>query len=82
MIVGAATVLSLYMMGILGITPHQSIGQLTGFKPYYFLGIDPLVWGILNSLVAGIVVSYLTRPPAPEIVSDLFDARSAPEANG
>lgn len=82
MIMGAGTVLSLYLLGILGITPHQSIGQLTGFKPYYFLGIDPLVWGFLNSLVAGTVVSYLTRPPAPEIVSGLFDARPAPAADG
>jgi SSS family solute:Na+ symporter/sodium/pantothenate symporter len=75
MLAGAATVLSLYLIGILGITPYQSIGQLTGFKPYYFLGIDPLIWGILNSLVAGIGVSLLTRPPSPELVSNLFDAR-------
>ncbi|MCA9205271.1 MAG: sodium:solute symporter, partial [Planctomycetales bacterium] len=77
MVSGAATVLSLYLIGILGITQYQNIGQLTGFKPYYFLGIDPLIWGTLTSLLAGVVVSLITRPPAQEIVSDLFDARPA-----
>jgi len=77
MIFGAATVLGLYLIGILGITPYQQIGQFTGFKPYYLLGIDPLIWGILNSLIVGVGVSLATRPPSEEIVSNLFDIRSA-----
>jgi len=32
------------------------------------------VWGLLVSLVVGIIVSLLTRPPDEELVSKLFDA--------
>lgn len=73
MLAGAVTVITLYLLGISGINPNPRIGQLTGFKPCYFLGIDPLLWGLLNSLVMGVLVSYLTKPPAAEIVSPLFD---------
>ncbi len=41
--------------------------------PYYLLGFDPCVWGLLSSFVAGVGVSLLSSPPNPTRVSLLFD---------
>lgn len=42
-------------------------------KPYRLLEMDPLVWGVLGSAIAGVAVSLRTKPPREEIVSKLFD---------
>lgn len=68
---GACTILGLYVTGFLSADP--GIGQATVFRPYFLLGLDPILWGLLVSLVAGIVVSRLTAPPPPELVSRMFD---------
>jgi SSS family solute:Na+ symporter/sodium/pantothenate symporter len=44
------------------------------FRPFYLLGIDPIVWGLSMSTLAGVAVSLVTKPPAPEVISKLFDA--------
>jgi sodium/pantothenate symporter len=80
MLGGAGTLLTLYISGFLGIGGDPLIGQVTSFRPYYLLGIDPIVWGLLVSLCAGVTVSLLTAPPDPAIVSTMFDAR--PDASG
>jgi SSS family solute:Na+ symporter/sodium/pantothenate symporter len=70
----------LYAVGwVLG---HRGIDQSLGpppkppaYGPYYLLGFDPVVWGLSSSLLAGTVVSLLTRPPDASRVALLFDAQ-------
>ncbi|HVX15403.1 MAG TPA: sodium:solute symporter [Pirellulales bacterium] len=71
MLVGAATTVALYVAGFLGEDPM--IGQATLFRPYYLLGLDPIVWGLAVSLFCGVAVSLLTPPPPAPLVSRLFD---------
>jgi SSS family solute:Na+ symporter/sodium/pantothenate symporter len=77
---GAGVTLALYAYGsYLGLTRKgydQGIGPpSSGFGAYYLLGLEPAVWGLLASLVAGVVVSLLTPPPDPKRVSLLFDTQ-------
>ncbi len=74
MITGAGTMLVLYILGAYG----PDIGAVTSFRPYYLFNIDPLVWGLIDSLVVGAIVSLATTPPEPALVSKMFDADSAP----
>ena len=53
--------------------PDPKIGVPGLFRPYYVFGIDPVVWSLLASAVAGIGTSLVTRPPADERVSRFFD---------
>jgi SSS family solute:Na+ symporter/sodium/pantothenate symporter len=57
--------------------PDQGIGIESPFRPYFLLGLDPLMWGLLASAVCGLSVSRLTTPPPDEHVAWLFDARGA-----
>jgi SSS family solute:Na+ symporter/sodium/pantothenate symporter len=79
---GALAVLALYAAGWIGYGllgwPDPGISQPTKFRPYMLLGIEPLVWGIAVSAVAGVVVSLLTPAPDPELVSKMFDADQEP----
>jgi SSS family solute:Na+ symporter/sodium/pantothenate symporter len=79
MLAGAGTLLGLFVAGWLG--PDPMIGPATSFRPYYLLGLDPVVWGVSASLVAGVGGSLLTRPPEQELVARLFDPPAA-EAKG
>lgn len=72
MIVGFGVMLGLYVAGWLGQDPR--IGQITRFRPHYLLGLDPIVWGLSCSLLAGIVVSWMTSPVDPRRLSRLFSA--------
>ncbi len=56
--------------------PDPMIGPVGLLRPYYILGVDPVVWGMLASALAGIVVSLITTPPPKELLSRLFDAKS------
>jgi SSS family solute:Na+ symporter/sodium/pantothenate symporter len=69
-VAGAAAVLSLFLIG--WIAPDPLIGQRTSFRPYFLLGLEPVMWGLLSSLTAGIVVSLCTKPPDKELVARLF----------
>ena len=73
MISGALTVLVLYLIGILGLLPQQPIGTAAGFKPWYLMGLDPLIWGILVSATSGILMSLMTKPLDDDLVSRMFD---------
>jgi SSS family solute:Na+ symporter/sodium/pantothenate symporter len=82
MIVGPAVTLSLYLLGQVGpdalglgrlLPPNPPIGPAAGLRPYYLLGFDPCIWGILSSFTAGVVVSLASRPPDPVRVGLLFD---------
>ncbi len=74
---GATLVLYAYgsYLGVRGIS--QGIGPPSnrGFGAYYLLGLEPAVWGLAASLVAGVVVSLLTPPPDPKRVALLFDVQ-------
>lgn len=72
MVCGAGTMVLLYVLGAYGFDTKQ-IGQVTSFRPYFILGVDPLVWGLAVSLIAGVGVSLLTAPPSAETVSRMFD---------
>ncbi|MDB5335449.1 MAG: Na+/solute symporter [Planctomycetaceae bacterium] len=83
MFLGACTALTLYSIGIFNLAdrlrlPEQlPIGQDTSLRPYYLFGYDPIIWGLSISLVAGVVVSLVTPPPDPKLISKLFDAQPA-----
>jgi SSS family solute:Na+ symporter/sodium/pantothenate symporter len=74
MISGGGTVITLYLLGIQGYGAKTLIGPVSKFRPYFLLGVDPLLWGLAVSLVAGIMVSLFTTPPDAALVSKLFDA--------
>src|SRR5262245_20760381 len=69
MLAGALVAFSLNMVGLV-----IAIANKTGFVPYNLLGFEPIVWGLVVSLIVGIVVSLVTRPPDERVVRKLFDA--------
>lgn len=73
MLVGAGTILVLFIFGWIG--PDPMIGERTAFRPYFLLDLHPIVWGLVTSFLAGIGVSLATKPPREELVSRLFDAQ-------
>jgi sodium/pantothenate symporter len=73
MMSGAATLMALYAIGFTQLDPM--IGQSSGFRPYYLLGIDPIIWGLASSLGCGVAVSLLSSPPPPDVISRLFDEK-------
>jgi sodium/pantothenate symporter len=72
MVAGAGTVGALIIAGLF--SPDPGIGPRTLFRAYYLFQIEPILWGVLASLVAGVTVSLLTQPPRPSHVARLFDA--------
>ncbi|MEX2112739.1 MAG: sodium:solute symporter [Pirellulales bacterium] len=66
MLAGAGTILTLFIVG--------SIAGGAAFQPYLLGGLEPIVWGLAVSAVAGITVSLMTSPPHEALVSQLFDA--------
>ncbi|MCE9606281.1 MAG: sodium:solute symporter [Planctomycetia bacterium] len=74
---GALTLLALYATGWIGYGlggwSDPGIAQATAFRPYFLLGLEPVVWGIAVSAVAGITVSLLTPPPDEALVRRMFD---------
>lgn len=70
MLAGATTMAILYGVGFNW--PDPSIGMVTTFRPYYFLRMDPVVWGLLASSLASILVSRATKPPRQELIDQLF----------
>lgn len=73
MLCGATTVLALFTCGPL-------VEGKPLFDAYQLLGLDPIVWGLAASSIAGVAVSLMTSPPEESIVSHLFDAPSAARA--
>jgi SSS family solute:Na+ symporter/sodium/pantothenate symporter len=65
MLGGVVTVLALYLLGLLRGT-DPGIGEKSNFFPIYLFGVAPFVWGLLVSMVLGVVVSLAdTRPLEP-----------------
>jgi SSS family solute:Na+ symporter/sodium/pantothenate symporter len=71
MLVGTATVMILLLIGVW--TPDSMLGPKTAFQSYNLLGLEPVVWGVIGSAVAGVLVSLITAPPPAQLVSKLFD---------
>ncbi len=76
MFTGAATVLTLYLIGFM--SPDPMIGQATALRPYFLFGMEPLIWGVSASAIVGTLVSALTEPPANERLSLWFDKQPEP----
>lgn len=84
---GAGVTILLYLIGCFGpgamglswlLGPNPEIGARSTFRPYYLGGLDPCVWGLLASLLAGILVSLVTSPPDPQRLALAFDSGAAP----
>ncbi len=73
MAAGAGTLLMLYAVGFEGYG-DPLIGQATSFRPYFLLGVDPLIWGLLVSATAGVLVSLGTSPCDDALLAKYFDA--------
>ena len=63
MLGGGATVLGLYVVGWMGYGEHRIAPE----APFYLLGFDPLVWGLLASLTLTVGVSLATRPDPVQV---------------
>ncbi|MFN8709707.1 MAG: sodium/pantothenate symporter [Planctomyces sp.] len=70
---GALTVLILYVIGINNWIPQTPIGAQTAFRPWYPMGLDPMIWALLFSVTSGVSVTLLTTSPDPQLVSRMFD---------
>ena len=84
MLAGVATTVGLYAIGMTWpnwlsafLADTSAMGPKSGLRPYYLFGFDPCVWALLASLAAGLVGSWLSRPPDPARVALLFDAQPA-----
>lgn len=56
--------------------PDLKMGLASTFRPYFLLGLDPILWGLAASALAGVGVSLITRPPESELVARMFNARA------
>ena len=59
--------------------PAPGYGIATSLSPFYLWGLDPIMWSLLISAIAGIVVSLMTTPPDQERVDRFFLAPDALE---
>jgi len=73
MVGGVLTVSVLYLIGILG-GGDPGIDAKSKFAPIYLGGMAPFVWGMLVSVVLGLGVSLLDRPPRRGMVERFFGA--------
>jgi sodium/pantothenate symporter len=67
MLAGGLTVLGLLIAGSL--TSDPMMGAATKFRSYYLFGLDPVIWGMTASALAGVIVSLMTRAPKSELVA-------------
>ena len=63
MVVGLTVYLVLYGVGFV---------QTGSTKPFLLLGLDPLIWGVVCSLLGAVFVTYLTPPPNRELIERFF----------
>jgi sodium/pantothenate symporter len=76
MLTGAVTMLVLYLTGFSLADPL--IGQATQLRPYFMLGLEPLLWGVTASAIVGVAVSLNTTPPSEKLMHQLFVAPPIP----
>ena len=66
-----ATGWALWIQQSLG--PDLMIGTATAFRPYFVFGVDPVLWAMLASAIAGVGVSFVTRPPSEAHLQRVYD---------
>lgn len=71
MLGGFSSCMSLYVIGFIQ-NLMAGITSLGDIKPYRPLEFDPLIWGILGSILFSISVCLLTSPPSRENVKKFF----------
>jgi SSS family solute:Na+ symporter/sodium/pantothenate symporter len=71
MLAGTVAEIVLLLAGIF--SEDSMLGPKTAFRSYYLWGLEPVVWGVISSAVAGVLVSYGTTPPPAELISRMFD---------
>ncbi len=77
----AAGVMSAMVAGFLTTATLYGTNWLQGvFRPYLPFGLDPIIWGLLISFAAGIIVSLRTLTPDARRVSLCFDPMPAQAA--
>lgn len=67
----AATGIALTIQNVLG--PDIMIGVASAFRPYFLGGLDPVLWAMLASAIAGVSVSLLSKPPTEEHLQRVYD---------
>jgi sodium/pantothenate symporter len=74
MLSGALTMLGLFLTGVVlaWYGWKQPIDQLASVGSYYPGGFHPVIFGLAASLVAGVLVSLITKPPPRAVVARLF----------
>ena len=68
--------LVLYTIGITNQLMQAQTKALTSFRPVFLFGYDPLIWGLVASIVLGVIVTLLTDPPDEDLVSRMFDVQT------
>jgi len=68
MLCGVGVTLTMYGIGM------AKFSEFTPFRPF---DIDPIIWGLAASAVAGVLVSLRTLPPDEGLISKLFDIETA-----
>ncbi len=53
--------------------PDQMIGVASAFRPYFLFGIDPVLWAMIASAIAGVGISLLTKPPSEDHLQRIYD---------
>ncbi len=53
--------------------PDLMLGTASAFRPYFLMGLDPVLWAMLASAVAGVMVSLISKPPTEEHLQRIYD---------
>ena len=69
MLGGIGVYLGLYLVGVV---------QTGTARPFLLLGLDPLIWGVLSSLISAYLVSLITPKPEQHIITRFFDTGKVP----